>query len=191
MSRGTPSEDDVLQAFAVEPNHDQSTLERYLAAYPSYAGGILDLARELLRDMPDSDFELSAVDVAAVDAAWLKHSSVAAAVARSLADITVAEQRAAAAALGLPRQVITAFKDGRVQKDTIPAPFMRRLADALNWSSASLTNALDSLAAPPTLVRSYKAENKPVASAQVALEQILTDAGVSPEKRAELLSEGS
>ena len=44
-----PSREDVLDAFAVEPNHERNTLERYLRDYPQYAAELVDLSRELSR----------------------------------------------------------------------------------------------------------------------------------------------
>ena len=37
----------LLLAFAVEPSHDESTLERYLSRYPQYATDLVDLLSEL------------------------------------------------------------------------------------------------------------------------------------------------
>ena len=45
--------EDVLDAFAVEETHTKARLDRYLTAYPQFAGDLIDLSRELLRaDLP-------------------------------------------------------------------------------------------------------------------------------------------
>ena len=46
-----PSRESVLDAFAVESEPGRSTLERYLRLYPEYAGELIDLSRELSREV--------------------------------------------------------------------------------------------------------------------------------------------
>ena len=43
----TPSCSDVLDAFAVESNHDRSTLEHYLRQFPQYAIEIANFSSEI------------------------------------------------------------------------------------------------------------------------------------------------
>lgn len=183
-----PSREAVLDAFAVESAPDRSTLERYLRLYPEYAAELVDLSRELSRELDDDDALLSAADQALIDAAWSRHASaMPVATPDPFATLTADDWRAVARQLDVPRQVITALRERRVSLLSIPQRFLKNLAEALrcsltqlqmSWGSASLTAA-----------RSYKADGKPNTGEQVTFEKVLIDAGVSDERRAELLRE--
>jgi hypothetical protein len=178
----------VLDAFAVESEPGRSTLERYLRLYPEYAGELIDLSRELSREACEDAPPLSAADQALIDAAWSQHAkAVPAAAADPFAVLTVDDWRAVAQRLDVPRQVVTALRERRVSLVSIPRRFLAMLAEAMrspvaqlesSWGSAQLAGA-----------RSYKADGKPVAGEQVTFEQVLIDAGVSAERRAQLLAE--
>ena len=184
-----PSKHDVLDAFAVEPDPGRETLERYLRTYPQYASELVDLSRELAFQYPPDETPLSAEDQAKIDAAWLRHAAAApAAIADPFAALSVQELRDVAKRLDVPRQVLTAFRNRRVQLFTVPRRFLTRLAEATN---SSLDQVVDALSSPHSseFPRSYKADRKPTASEAVSFEQVLIDAGVPEEKRAQLMSE--
>jgi hypothetical protein len=65
-----PPREFVLDSFAVESEPGRSTLERYLRLYPEYAGDLIDLSRELSREIYEDDPPLSAADQARIDTAW-------------------------------------------------------------------------------------------------------------------------
>jgi hypothetical protein len=65
--------DDVLDAFAVEPTPGRDTLERYLRHYPQFANELIDLSRELHREVPAETGPESAEDQARIEAAWRRH----------------------------------------------------------------------------------------------------------------------
>ena len=65
----------MLDAFAVESEPGRSTLERYLRLYPEYAGELVDLSRELSREVCDDTAPLSAADQALIDDAWTQHAA--------------------------------------------------------------------------------------------------------------------
>lgn len=184
-----PSKHDVLDAFAVEPDPGRETLERYLRTYPQYASELVELSRELTRRYPPDETPLSAEDQAKIDAAWLRHAAAApAAIADPFAALSVQELRGVAKRLDVPRQVLTAFRNRRVQLSTVPRRFLARLAEATN---SSLDQLVDALSSPRSseFARSYKSDQKPTASDAVNFEQVLIDAGVPEEKRAQLMSE--
>lgn len=184
-----PSKLDVLDAFAVEPDPGRETLERYLRTYPQYASELVDLSRELARQYPPDETPLSTEDQSKIDAAWLRHAAAApAAIADPFADLSVQELRDVAKLLDVPRQVLTAFRNRRVQLSTVPRRFLARLAEATN---SSLDRLVDCLSSPRSseFARSYKSDRKPMASDAVSFEQVLIDAGVPEEKRARLMSE--
>jgi hypothetical protein len=178
----------VLDAFAVENEPGRSTLERYLRLYPEYAGELIDLSRELSREVCDDTAPLSAADQALVEAAWSQHAkAVPSAVADPFAALTADDWRAVARGLDVPRQVVTALRDRRVLLLSIPRRFLQRFAEATRSTLAQLEASWG----PGQLAgaRSYKADGKPTAGEQVTFEQVLIDAGVPAEKRAQLLAE--
>lgn len=181
--------EDVLGAFAMEDEHGRSVLDRYLRDYPQFAGDLIDLSRELMREAePGDDAPLSAAGQARLDAAWNTHVAARPTAADPFASFTPAMGREVAGALGVPRQVITCFRERRVLLGSVPRTFMKRLAESMG---AAVGPFLEALAMPPTSAqaRSYKADGKPGAVEQVTFERILIDAGVPEAKRAELLAE--
>jgi len=184
-----PDLDEVLAAFAVEPSPGRETLERYLRRYPQFAAALVDLSRELHREAPADAGPQSAEDQARIDAAWHRHLEAGTQVhADPFAALSVDQLRALAKTLDVPKQVITAFRDGKVILASVPRRFLAQLAAALNRSIDALLPALPvSGALDPA--RSYKADVKPAGSEPVTFECILMDAGVPEEKRARLLAE--
>ncbi|ULJ82667.1 hypothetical protein MF410_34045 (plasmid) [Rhizobium sp. C104] len=183
-----PSREAVLDAFAVESEQDRSTLERYLRLYPEYAAELVDLSRELRREIPEDDAPLSAADQALIEAAWSQHANaLPAAGPDPFAALTADDWRAVARQLDVPRQVITALRERRVSLLSIPQRFLKNLAEAMRCSLTQLQMSWGP--APLIAARSYKADGKPNAGDQVTFEKVLIDAGVSDERRAELLRE--
>lgn len=184
---GRPSRESVLDAFAVESDPGRSALERYLRLYPEYAGELIDLSRELSREACDDAAPLSGADQALIDAAWSQHAAASPAAADPFVALTVDDWRAVARSLDVPRQVVTALRERRVSLVSIPRRFLERFAEATRSSVAQLEASWG----PGQLAgaRSYKAEGKPTVGGQISFEQVLIDAGVPAEKRAQLLAE--
>lgn len=183
-----PSRESVLDAFTVEKEPRRSTLELYLRLYPEYAGELVDLSRELSREVNDDTAPLSAADLAMIDAAWSQHAAaMPAATPDPFAALTVDDWRAVARRLDVPRQVVTALRERRVSLISIPRRFLAMLAEAMRSTVAQLESSWG----PAQLVvaRSYKADGKPVVGEQVTFEQVLIDAGIPVEKRVRLLAE--
>jgi hypothetical protein len=80
-----------------------------------------------------------------------------------------------------------AFREHRVEPTSVPAPFLERLAAALNSTVEKLKNAF-ALSPEPDLARSYKADDRPKVRKSVTFEQILIEANVPSEKRALLMT---
>jgi hypothetical protein len=181
------SREDVLNAFAVEPNYDRATLERYLRDYPEYAIELAHLSYQLSR----TDIEpapLSTNDRAAIDEAWKFYSSSAAAGALNIfVCMSVTKSRELARVLDVPRQVITAFRERKVIVSSIPGRILARIANELNATVEQVKAAL-SLPPEPACVRSHKADEKPVSAGPATFEQLLIDAQVPADKRAELMA---
>jgi hypothetical protein len=185
-----PSLEDVLGAFSVEPDPGRDTLALYLRRYPQFAEPLIDLSRELHRELASSVGPHTAEDEARIDAAWRRH--VEALNPQGQADLFAAlstqELRNLSKTLDVPRQIVTAFRDRRVILDSVPRHFLERLAAALHQSLEGLAASLAStaLAAP---ARSYKSDVKPTAGEPVTFERLLVDAGVPEDKRARLLAD--
>lgn len=185
-----PSRESVLDAFAVESEPDRSTLERYLRLFPEYADELIELSCELNREIFDDSAPFSAADQALIDAAWSQHiAAMPAMTPDPFAALTVDDWRAVAQHLDVPRQVMTALRERRVSLVSIPRRFLQGLAEAMRSSVAQLEAVWD--LAQPAGARSYKADGKPAAREQVTLEQVLIEAGVPAEKRAQLLAEAN
>lgn len=186
-----PSREEVLYAFAVEPNSGRNTLEQYLRDYPQYANELIDLSYELSREVCEDETPLSDEDLAMIDKLWLRHiEATPSETMDPLASLSITEQRDLAKRLDVPRQVITAFRERRVEFASVPTPFLERFASAINSTVELLRNAF---ALPPDLdlTRSYKADGRPEAQTPVTFEQILIDADVPPDKRALLMAGGN
>lgn len=184
-----PSREDVLYAFAVELTPGRDTLERYLRDYPEYTDGLIDLSYELSREVREDEMPLSVEQQAMIDSAWQQHVEAAPKeVIDPFANLTVTAQRDLARQLSVPRQVITAFREHRVEPNSVPLPFLKRMAVVLNITAEGLRDFLgQSLDAE--LMRSYKADSRPESPTKVDFEQLLIDANVPPDKR-KLLMEG-
>lgn len=183
-----PSLEAVLDAFAAEGDADRMTLERYLRLYPEYVGEIVDLASEMRRELEESSAPLTTAELALIDLAWARYVAGPQQIpAKPAPALTAEEWRTVAQLLGVPRQVVTALRERRVALSTIPRGFLRRFAEATGSSLEELQSAWTSV--PLVGARSYKADDKPNSGGQVAFEQVLIEAGVSDDKRAQLLGE--
>jgi hypothetical protein len=177
-------EDDVLDAFAAEPNHDAATFQRYLKEYPQFAVALVDLSRELSREIVE-DEPFSERDIAWIDEATRQYSGES--VAAPFAAPTVEQQRAAAQELRVPRQIITAILECKVAIETISPRTRRRLALCFN---ATVNGLVQSLSGPQVFAsRSYKAHIRPSAGDKISLDQALREAKVLEEIISDLVSE--
>lgn len=183
------SRQEVLAAFAVEPEAGRETLERYLSAYPQFATELLDLSRMLASRFWDEETPLSQEDEARIDAAWLSHAAAGpAAVTDPFSSLSIPELREISTRLGVPRQVITAFRNRRVILSTVPPRFLERLAELVNTSMEQFVRTL-SLPISQEAAQSYSSEHKPAPTEAVSFEQVLVDAGVPEDQRGQLMSE--
>ncbi|UWR99675.1 hypothetical protein [Phaeobacter inhibens] len=188
--KNRPSKEDVLNALAVEPRHDRLTIERYLKDYPEYSNELIDLARELSRSPESDSGPLRASESRLIDDAWRQFAPLETkAAADPLAALSVDQSRHLARTLDVPRQVITAFKERRVDVETVPRPFLAKFAGAIQLTVAAFTQSL-TVSPGSGLARSYKADAKPQIMGKVSFERLLVDAGVPDARRAELMDQG-
>jgi hypothetical protein len=182
-----PKREDVLNAFAVELNRDSRTLQHYLKEYPQFAVEIAALSHELSRKIEKRP--ISQKDRDAIDSAWKNHAlAISVRPVDVFTSIPVPKLREAAKALGIPLQVLAGFKEHKVIPSSIPGRFLERLSAAINRTTEEITAAI-AFSNDPVLARSNKSDQKPKPVVPVSFEQLLIDAQVSPEKRAELMAD--
>ncbi|MGH2339695.1 hypothetical protein ACRB9V_23925 [Salmonella enterica subsp. enterica serovar Paratyphi A] len=107
MKNQTISRADVLRDFSVELDTGKDTLLRYLTEFPEYAEELVDLSRELAREV-DDDMPLTATDVLSVESAMERFRT---GLTQQIVQVNISPQRFSAAAklLNLPKQVLIAF----------------------------------------------------------------------------------
>jgi hypothetical protein len=190
-----PDRTDVLEEFALEAEHDPQALERYIERYPDLAIDLVDVARELIRTVPANPKPLSRSEAVLVDAYWHRYSTgapapytapVQAAASPVLQGRPIQDMRDIAKKLGLPRQVITALRQGRAIFATLPERFLDMLATAAG-ATVDAVRAELSVSRPLVSAGSFKSDKKLSPPQQVSFEQILIDAGVDEATRRRLL----
>lgn len=186
-----PDRADVLEEFALEAEYDPQALERYIERYPALAIDLVDMARELMRPVATDPKPLSRSEEALVDAYWERYSTgasaataapVEAAASPVLQGRPIQDMRDIAKKLGLPRQVLTALRQGRVIFATLPERFLDLLATAAGATTDAVRAELK-VARPFASAGSFKADKKLSPPQQVSFEQILIDANVDEATR--------
>lgn len=193
MSDHTEDErEDILLAFAVEPDHDRATLERYLAMYPHLADDLVDLSFDLRLQ------RATAGTSAPSDEAWVEESWAAFQASSAIPASAIADPFAAASSgelvalrrtLGVPSGVIQGFSTRLVEIATVPAWIVNVIAGGLRTGADELRSFM---AAPHRLTPglSYKTEGAPAAEdAKITFEELLTQCRVPEDKRQRLLEE--
>jgi len=181
----TYSQDDVLNAFAMDFEPGERVLQRYISQYPQYSLKLVDLARELAREF-DEDSPLDADDLAAVNAGMrkLQRASIS---LQTLQTAPAKKFTDAAKKLGLPIQVGLALRECRIDASTVPSRVIKKLSQALE---APIEVILAHLALPPNTsqLRASKSSTKPAAAEKVSIERILKDAGYSEDALSQFLN---
>jgi hypothetical protein len=190
MTNTSPKDrNEVLDAFMLEQEHGKDTLERYLRAYPQHAAPLVDLSRELTRDDESHDLPLTPAEQSRIDAAWIAHKAAKPATeADPLTAMTAQMSKVIAQCLGVPRQVVSCFRDRKVEPVSVPRRILALFAEKIE---IPLLQFEDLLAQSPALksAKSYKADGKPGNATKATFEQILIDAGVTQEDRNRLLAD--
>jgi len=185
------SAEDVLFAFSVEPHHDKQTLERYLKSYPQFADDLVDLSHELRISASFGPGGVPLEDEASSQAAWQQYAAVAppSAVTTSIGALFDRYKGQAfvslAEALRVPRSVLVALRDRLVVPSSIPQPFVRRFARAVNVTAETIQQYL-SLPSVTPAAANFKADQKPAAQAQVTFETLLAQSNLTEEQIAGL-----
>lgn len=181
MTHRPEDAEDVLAAFAVEPNHNKETLDRYLVDHPHLRSELLDLALELeLNEVDESPLDF---DSPVVAKSWSRFSQAAS------EPLTAASfTRDVATSLGVKPAAVVQLRDRAVLVASIPQRFLARIAETVGTGLEELSAYLS---APRNLASgaSYKADGKPNAVEQMTLAEVLRQCGHSPEEISKLLDE--
>jgi hypothetical protein len=179
------TQEDILNAFAMDYEPGAGLLEQYLLQYPEYALQLVDLSRELSRELED-DGPLSADDLAAVNEGMrriqeglITLQSLQAAPAKLFTD--------AVKVLGFPIQAGLAVREHRIEVSTIPSRILEKLALALR-APVSVLSAYMALPPQASQLRASKSSTKPAAAEKVSLERILKEAGYDEDALSKLFS---
>lgn len=197
MTPRLPSDlDDVLEAFAGEPDTGDAALAGYIRRYPQFAVALAEFALEL-RLTVAAEGQASAPDVVWLNESWRKFERAAAAAfplppsaAMDLfAGLTPARLAGIRRELDIPTAILNGFRDRLVLAATVPARFMGRLANALGIGFDELRAFLE-LPSRVNTAASYSATGTPgVADAKIGFETLLDQAMVSPDRRRALMQE--
>jgi hypothetical protein len=181
------SEEDVLDAFSIEPDHGRATLDAYLRAHPAHASALVALSFELSRtDLGHR--ELSGDEEELVAKAWERRRAAAGAVAANpVAPLAPRERQALARDLGIRAQVISLFRDGRIDVETVPRRFLSGFAARLGIGLDALRAGL---AVPaPAAAQSFKSDAPPEAGGRVDFERALRQSGAGEDDIAALTAD--
>lgn len=176
----------VLLAFAVEPSHDEATLERYLSRYPQYATDLVDFLSELR--LSSEGIVHATDDESAAQKAWEAFTATPPRAERPglvnnpFTPFQGPSFVALATELRIRRSILIALRDRIVIATSIPKPFLRRLAVATRSTTEVLLAYLDQ---PATVApgASYKSDGKPEAPAKIEFERLLINSGATSEEK--------
>lgn len=186
------SAEDILLAFAVEREHNNATLDRYLKLYPHLSDELIDLSLDLRLQRATGETTTPAdeawveASLAAFRATLLVHTSVA--VVDPFANVSPQELVSLRRALDVPSGVIQGFSSRLVDIASVPAWFVEALARGLRSTVDDLRRFL---AAQPRLAPgvSYKADGAPFAEQnKITFEELLKQCKVPDERRQQLMA---
>jgi len=187
------TEEEVLLAFAVEPQRDRSTLERYLAQYPEHTSALIECALELML-LPT---EISPVWLAdsAIEAGWQQFRTQLGTrserpAENPFATLSPAAFKTLAIRLCINNLLLLRIRDRGIRAASIPGAFMRQLATELG---APLKAVADYLAGPPCLAPSsaFRSPGKPAAAGQVDFSDAVKTSQLTVDQQNRLLAMGN
>lgn len=184
----------ILYAFAIEPNRDQNTLDRYLTEYPDLAGELIDLAFELRFADAQSPSQTVPVADPGSQSAWDEFVACApgkpkpAKAGSFLSKFRGQTFADLASRLKVPRSILTALRDRIVEPLSIPERFLCRFAEA---AESSLQEVREYLAHPPLVIGTaqFKSDTKPASQGRVTFRHLVENTEMSGEDREELLKD--
>ena len=170
-----PSEEAILDEFAMEEEMTPTTLRRYIDRHPSLAGSLLDLYHELRLQAAEaaegSHAHQEAVPILEADDADA-----------ALAALSGSRLRAVAERLGLPRAFVAGFRDQRIEFTTIPGRFLVNFAHALGVRTDQLVSHLTATDLTATRI-AFHADEAPEIPPKTDFRSYMDAAGLTEEQR--------
>lgn len=185
--------DDILYAFAVEPEHDQKTLERYLRLHPEVTEELIELSFELRINAIVDSSEASPADAKANEA-WQEFVACVPTAPRFQKNSNPFSQFRGEAlvelanTLKMPRSILTSLRDRLPEPSSIPDRTIKRLAEAM---AASIDAVTDYLLQPPGMVSTaqFKADKKPSQQGRVSFRELVDGTEMTDEQRGTILQD--
>lgn len=183
----------VLLAFSVEPEHSPTTLERYLVKYPHLTRDLLDLSLDIelssLEDVP-GDGELSTPEL---DHSWATFNQKLAEGTGKLSDeemqvIHASFTTPAMREIGLPLSALQAIRGGNVLAQGFPARWLAKIAAIAGVAVESVRLYLDRPSQLSPSI-SYKSVEKPAAREKVSFNELIESTNLPEDEKAEILRE--
>ena len=175
--RNRLDDEDILLAFAVEPEHDRATLEQYLRLYPHLAEDLADISLDI-RLQQAGEGASSPVDETWVEESWAAFQSTMPAPTK----VAVSDPFASSG-------VIQGFSTCLVEIATVPTWIVDAVAKSIQASSSDLRSFMaGSSRLAPGL--SYKSAEAPAAApTKITFEELLVQCKVPEETRRRLLED--
>ncbi|WP_420467194.1 hypothetical protein [Panacagrimonas sp.] len=182
--------DEILQAFAAEPAHDQETLDRYVVRYPELATDFIDLVLDLRISaaVSPTPVERESPESLAASFARLMASDAPEGVSDLFEPYKGQAFVKLAKTLDIPRALLTPLRDRLVIHTSVPTGFLDRLALAMQETPARLRSYL-MLSPASSGALSFKAKGQPGEVEQVSFSQLVNDTEMDEEQRSKLRDE--
>lgn len=184
----------ILYAFAVEPSHDRSTLERYLRQYPELTEDLIDLSSELRLANAPAPVHAGPVPDPGLEAAWQElltckpQAAARGETVNPFASFKGAAFAKLATTLNVPRAFLAALRDGLVSAESIPARFTRRFAEASNVT-VELARGYFAEAKSELAALAFKSDVKPAHQGQTTFRELVLVMEMTDEQRQHLLKD--
>jgi len=177
------SHDDVLFAFAVEPEQNRATLDRYLKAYPEFAEDLIDLSNEIRVTESTVRNSVGVVDDAGCVSAWASFTASGSVPSNPFVHLKGRPFVDFCNSLKLPRSIVTALRDRLIEPDTIPKKLVAAMASLADSTADAVMRYL---ALPPTTAPSmeFKSDQKPTDGDRVTFQQLIQNTELTDSQHA-------
>lgn len=184
--------EDILYAFAVEPEHTPDVLKDYVERYPQYRNELIDLSIEIQSNpIAEDTVEPGAISENAHQA-WAvfqtkvsDQSTANSSVRSPLQNLDTKGFGEAAQRLNVTKVFLIRLRDCTIDYATIPQRFVQALAETVNVSVDVMSDSLDS-SATISPAQSFKSDQKPAATQTMSFEEAIEASGHSEEQKAAL-----
>lgn len=177
--------DEVIEAFALEPQQDLDTLLRYLDAYPDHAAALVDFALELEIVAADLSLAATAANEKRASEALARLQAFdeqASATADKVDLFAGVDLMALETATGIARVILMSLRNREVETDSIDLPVLTKLARYFRTGIESLRSTLERPSALPVSL-AFKSTGKPTAGSRRPLAYFMENSGLTEEQK--------